>query len=131
MWQLSKRFPNGMFYINMWPFSGTWLVVTTPSGAAQVQAANLDKPPVLSGPLEKLNGGPSLLTMHGDMWKRWRTLFNPGFSPAYIMALAPAVTQEVAVFNRLLRQRALEGKVFQLEDMTLKLTVDTIGAATL
>ncbi|KAK9426795.1 putative Cytochrome P450 [Seiridium unicorne] len=131
MWQLSKRFPSGMFYINMWPFSGTWLVVTTPSGAAQIQAANLAKPPVLSGPLVKLNGGPSLLTMHGDIWKRWRTLFNPGFSPAYIMGLAPAVTQEVAVFCDLLRQRVREGRVFQLEDMTLKLTVDTIGAATL
>ncbi|KAL2132796.1 hypothetical protein VTI74DRAFT_3365 [Chaetomium olivicolor] len=109
MKELSKKFPSGMFYINMWPFSGTWLVVTTPSGAAQCH----------------------LITMRGEGWKRWRSLFNPGFNPSYMINLAPMIADEVAVFCNLLRKRAKEGKVFQLEEMTLRLTVDTIGAVAL
>lgn len=129
--QLSKQFPSGMFYINMWPFSGTWLVVTTPSGASQCQSLNFSKPSILTQPLEVIAGGPSLITMHGDTWKRWRSLFNPGFNPNHMIGLAPMIADEVTVFCALLRERAKVGKVFQLEEMTIRLTVDTIAAIAL
>jgi len=129
--QLSTQFPSGMFYVNMWPFFGTWLIVTTPSGAAQCQALNLRKPGILTAPLEVVAGGPTLVAMHGDTWKWWRSLLNPGFNPTYMLGLAPLVAEEVAVFCKLLRQRARQGKVFQLEEMTLRLTVDTIAAVAL
>ncbi|KAK4175369.1 cytochrome P450 [Triangularia setosa] len=133
MMQLSKRFPSGMFYINMWPFSGTWLVVTTPSGASQCQTLSLIKPSLLTRPLEAIGGGPSLITMNGETHKRWRSLFNPGFSPGYLVGLAPMIADEVVVFCGLLRERARtkKGEVLQLEDLTLRLTVDTIGAVAL
>jgi sterigmatocystin biosynthesis cytochrome P450 monooxygenase len=129
--QLSKRFPTGIFYLNLWPFSGTLMVVTTPSGASQVQGFNLGKPPILCTPLDTLTGGPSLITMQGTTWKKWRSLFNPGFSVGYMIGLAPAIADEVAVFCGLLRKRASQGDVFQLEDLTLRLTMDTIGAVAL
>lgn len=132
MAQLSKKFPSGIFYISMWPFmSEPLMVVTTPSAASQVQGLDLGKPPALCVPLETLTGGPSLITMHGGTWKKWRALFNPGFSAGYMMGLAPAIADEVAVFCGLLRQRASQGKVFQLEDLTLRLTCDVIGSVTL
>jgi sterigmatocystin biosynthesis cytochrome P450 monooxygenase len=129
--QLSKRFPTGIFYINLWPFSRTLMVVTTPSAASQVQGFNLGKPPILCRPLDTLTGGPSLITMQGTTWKKWRSLFNPGFSVGYMIGLAPAITDEVAVFCGLLRERVSQGEVFQLEDLTLRLTMDTIGAVAL
>ncbi|KAL2819651.1 cytochrome P450 [Aspergillus cavernicola] len=131
MLKLSKQFPSGMFYINMWPFSGTWLIVATPSAASQIQSLNLMKPDILRRPLETITGGPSLISMHGDMWKRWRALFNPGFNPAYLIGLAPHIADEVQVFCEQLRSRARDGGVFQLEPLTLKLTVDTICSVAL
>ncbi len=131
MKQLSSQFPSGMFYINMWPFNGTWLIVTTPSGASQCQALNFRKPGILSQPLEVVSGGPSLISMNGETWKRWRSLINPGFNPNYMEGLVPLIAAEVAVFCDLLRKQARQGKVFQLEEMALRLTVDTIGTVAL
>ncbi|KAL4944987.1 hypothetical protein BDV06DRAFT_209855 [Aspergillus oleicola] len=131
MLNLSKRFPSGMFYINMWPFSGTWLIVVTPSAAAQIQGLNLMKPDILRRPLETITGGPSLISMHGETWKRWRALFNPGFNPAYLIGLAPGIVDEVELFCERLRIKARESKIFLLEELTLRLTVDTICAVAL
>ncbi|KAL4789090.1 cytochrome P450 [Aspergillus venezuelensis] len=131
MLEISKRFSSGMFYINMWPFSGTWLVVATPSAASQIQSLNLTKPDILRRPLETITGGPSLISMHGETWKRWRALFNPGFNSAYLMGLVPVIVDEVDVFCEQLRKRAREDKMFLLEELTLKLTVDTICSVAL
>ncbi|KAK7955875.1 uncharacterized protein PG986_005097 [Apiospora aurea] len=130
--KLSEAFPGGVFYLNLWPlFSGTWLVVTSPRVAIQVQALNLPKPETSHGPVDTITGGPSLTTMTGDVWKRWRTLFNPGFSPNYLLQLAPLVVKEVEVFCELLREEARKGQMFQLEDFTLRLTVDLIATVSL
>jgi cytochrome P450 len=129
--QISKRFPTGIFYLNLWPFGRTLLVVTTPSGAAQVQDLNLSKPDILCKPLDTLTGGPSLMSMHGATWKRWRSLFNSGFSAGYMIRLTGAIADEVEVFCTLLRERVKKSEVFQLEEMTLRLTMDTIGSVVL
>lgn len=130
--RLATWFPNGIFYVNMWPFLGrTLMVVSTPFGAFQVQEADLEKPPDLRKPLNVLTGGPSLITMHGTAWKTWRNLFNPGFSTGYMIGVVPAIVAEVEVFCNSLRRKATEGQLFQMEDLSLKLTVDVIGAVTL
>ncbi|KAK7957642.1 AflN/verA/monooxygenase [Apiospora saccharicola] len=128
---------GGNFYLNLWPFSKTLLVIANPVTAAQVEAAFLDKPASMCGTMEVINGGPSLMTMHGDTWKKWRTLFNPGFAPAYMTGLAPSILDEVGVLCQLLRDHATRGKggsgggVFQLEEYTLKFTFDVISRITL
>lgn len=131
MRKISEQFPGGLFYINLWPFSGTWVVVTSPAIASQVQALNLTKPDILRGPLDTITGGPSLMTLGGDAWKQWRNLFNPGFSPSYLLQLAPLVVEEVQVFCGLLRERATEGGLFPLEPLTLRLTVDLVASIAL
>ncbi|KAH6651577.1 AflN/verA/monooxygenase [Truncatella angustata] len=133
-WQMSKQFPSGIFYVNMWPFSGTLLVITTPSGATQATALDLNVCPEVVSPIEAITGGPSLLSMSiGPEWKRWRRAFNPGFSPGYMMGLAPAIADEVAVFRKLLLSRCSSGTsdIFQLEELTLKMTFDIIASVTL
>ncbi|KAH4289741.1 hypothetical protein HBI24_235670 [Parastagonospora nodorum] len=107
------------------------MVVANPYVASQVEAAFLDKPANICDTLEIINGGPSLLTMHGSTWKKWRALFNPGFAAGYITGLSPAIAEEVAVFCKLLQDRAEKGEVFPLEEHTLRLTFDIIARVTL
>lgn len=128
---MARKFPGGVFYLNLWPFNSTIMVVADPFVASQVEAAFLDKPAGQCSTLEVINGGPSLMTMHGATWKKWRGLFNQGFAAGYIIGLAPAMAEEVAVFCALLGERAKQDQVFQLEEYTLRLTFDIIGRATL
>ncbi|KAI3328084.1 cytochrome P450 [Xylariaceae sp. AK1471] len=129
--RMVKQFPKGIFYLNLWPFNKTMLIVANPSAASQVEAAFLHKPSAMCDTLEIINGGPSLMTMHASTWKRWRGFFNPGFAGGYITGLAPAIADEVAVFCTLLQGLAKKGDMFQLEEYTLRLTFDVIGRVTL
>ncbi|KAI1175949.1 cytochrome P450 [Nemania sp. FL0916] len=126
-----KQFPKGIFYLNLWPFNKTMIVVANPFAAAQVEAAFLDKPSEMCDTLEIINGGPSLMTMHASTWKQWRGLFNPGFAAGHILGLGPAFAEEVAVFCGLLQDFARKGNMFQLEEFTLRLTFDIIARVTL
>ncbi|ETS74952.1 hypothetical protein PFICI_13436 [Pestalotiopsis fici W106-1] len=128
---IAKQFPKGIFYLNLWPFNKTLMVVANPYTAAQIEAAFLDKPQVITDTLEVIMGGPSLMTMHGGTWKKWRALFNPGFAPNYITRLAPAIADETAVLCQLLHDAARQGDMFQLEEYTLRLTFDIISQVTL
>ncbi|TEA19169.1 putative sterigmatocystin biosynthesis P450 monooxygenase stcS [Colletotrichum sidae] len=133
MWRISEDFPGGIYYINLWPFAGTVMVISDADAASQLEGPILAKGADIVEPLERITGGRSLLTMQGGEWKRWRRLFNPGFSPSYMMGLAPAIADEVAVFRKNLLERCLKGRsdVFQLEELTLKLTFDIIGSVVL
>jgi cytochrome P450 len=129
--RIAETFPGGVFYLNLWPFNAPIMVVANPYVASQVEAAFLDKPANICATLEVINGGPSLLTMHGSTWKKWRALFNPGFATGYITGLAPYIAEEVTVFCSLLQDRATKGEVFALEEDTLRLTFDIIARVTL
>ncbi|KAF2831191.1 cytochrome P450 [Ophiobolus disseminans] len=128
--QIASSFPNGVFYLNLWPFNAPIMVVTNPYVASQVEGAFLDKPATIGDNLEVINGGPSLMTMHGNTWKKWRALFNPGFAAGYMIGLAPAIADEVAVFCKLLQNRAQQDELFTLEEHTLRLTFDVIARVT-
>ncbi|PQE17232.1 afln vera monooxygenase protein [Rutstroemia sp. NJR-2017a BVV2] len=128
--QIAKRFPNGIFYLNLWPFNKTLMIVANPVAAAQVETAFLDKPSAMTDTMEIINGGPSLMTMHGDVWKKWRGLFNPGFASGYMTGLAPAIADEVAVLCHMLHEQAKKDEIFQLEEYTLRLTFDVISRVT-
>ncbi|CAN9284637.1 unnamed protein product [Alternaria alternata] len=129
--RIAQSFPGGVFYLNLWPFNAPIMVVANPYVASQIEAAFLDKPANISATLEVINGGPSLLTMYGSTWKKWRALFNPGFAAGYITGLSPAIAEEVTVFCQLLQERAQKGEVFPLEEHTLRLTFDIIARITL
>ena len=129
--RIAESFPGGVFYLNLWPFNAPVMVVANPFVASQVEAAFLDKPANICATLEVINGGPSLLTMHGSTWKKWRALFNPGFAAGYITGLSPTISEEVTVFCKLLQDRTTKGEVFPLEEFTLRLTFDIIARVTL
>ena len=128
---IAANFPGGMCYIDLWPFSRPILVITATDPAVQMQEANMDKPPELNRGLMTVNGGDSLVSMHGGTWKTWRGIFNPGFSSGYMLEMVPAMVREVVVFREKLRVHAREGDVFQLADAALRLTMDVIGSLAL
>ncbi|ROW09338.1 hypothetical protein VPNG_05788 [Cytospora leucostoma] len=137
MWKLAQQnFPGGIFYLHLWPFSRTLLVVADAYTASQVEDLGLGKGDNIVKPIETITGGPSLLTMEGAEWKHWRRLFSIGFSAGYLIGLAPAIADEVAVFRDLLIKKcrnAPDGRseVFPMEEMTVRMTFDVIGRVVL
>ncbi|KAL0937490.1 afln vera monooxygenase [Colletotrichum truncatum] len=133
MWQISKDYPKGIFYVCLWPFSKTTMVITDAHAASQLEGRVFAKGATIIDPLEKITGGKSLLTMDGEEWKRWRRLLSSGFSSNYMMGLAPLIADEVAVFRQKLLDRCSQGRseMFQLEDLTMRLTFDVIGSVVL
>ncbi|PVH96080.1 cytochrome P450 [Periconia macrospinosa] len=128
---MARRFSNGVFCLNLWPFNMAVFIISDPVLASQVEAAFLDKPEAICTTMEVISGGPSLMTMYGNTWKKWRGLFNAGFAAGYVIGLAPAIADEVAVFCNLLQDRTKAGTMFQLEEYTLRFTFDVIGRVTL
>lgn len=126
--KIAKQFPNGLFYFDLWPFANPLLIVNTPSAANQLAQAPLDKPEQIYHAFRHLTDGPNLFTMKEERWKVWRVLFNPGFSASYMLELVPAIVKEAAVFCDLLHNHAQRAAMFQLENLTIKLTIDIIGA---
>lgn len=130
--QIGESFPNdGLYYFDLWPFSKPVLIVTSASAAFQLQRHALNKMNFLVEGFQKLTGGPNLFTMTDPLWKHWRGIFSPAFSHSYMLDLAPAIAQEVKVFRDILKRNATDPKIFQLEDLTLRLTLDVIGAVAL
>ncbi|EJT75785.1 hypothetical protein GGTG_05715 [Gaeumannomyces tritici R3-111a-1] len=130
--RLSLPFTDtGMHYVDLWPFASPLLVVTSAAGAAQVQRLGLGLPRGVCGQLDVVTGGESLLTMTGARWARWRRALGPGFSSGGAARFVGRAAREVGVFRDVLAERAREGALFRLEDLTLRLTLDVIGSVTM
>lgn len=127
--EVSQPFPTGMGYFDLWPFTKPILFVTNTFAALQWQHALFDKPPEVRVGFRSITGGLNLFTMPQSIWKPWRAVFNPAFSGSQMLDLVPTIVTEVQVFRDLLQKKAGKDEVFQLEDLTLRLTLDVIATA--
>lgn len=128
--EVRKRYPslNTAFYLDNWPFSPLILIVLDPHMMYQLTQANsVPKYKGLRQFLRPLTGEDVLVTMEGPVWKRWRAVFNPGFSLNHIMRLVPSIVEEVMIFKNILQAHAEKRNMFQLEELSLNLTIDVIG----
>ncbi|KAL9108427.1 MAG: hypothetical protein Q9227_006761 [Pyrenula ochraceoflavens] len=128
--QIRRRYPqlDSAFYLDLWPFGPPTLMVISPQMAQQfTQDRSLPKHPGVRKFLEPLTGKHDLVSMEGLLWKRWRALFNPGFSMTQIRKLVPGIVEQVLVFRGLIQAHAEKGDLFRLEEYTLRLSVDIIG----
>jgi cytochrome P450 len=57
-----------------------------------------------------------MLSAEGAFWKKWRSIFNPGFSVQQILSQTPALVECVEGFVKLLDEHAAADRVFRLEE---------------
>ena len=131
---LSQQFPDiePVFYLDMEPFGPRFMAIASPTMANQVISnTSLIKPPRYLRIFDPIIGGPNMFTLEGEQWKVWRTIFNPGFNPTYLSSVIPAIVEETMTYCEILREHCHKGDVFQLDPMTINLTLDVIGRVTL
>lgn len=130
--QINRMYPDlgPAFYLDTWPFGPPVLVIISPEMICQyTQDRYLQKHIGMRRFLEPLTGEFDLVSMEGQMWKRWRRIFNPGFSASHIATLGESVMEEVKVFRDILRRHAMNGDLFKLEEHALNVAIDVIGRA--
>ena len=128
--QIRQRYPemDTAFYLDIWPVGKPYLMVIHPYLLYQLTQANqLPKDTGLQTFLKPLAGRQNLVTMEGPAWKRWRSIFNPGFSASHISSLVPGMVEKIEIFKEKVQEHANTGEMFFLEEMALNLTIDIIG----
>lgn len=129
---IARTTEHQTFYLDLWPFTIPALVVGDPHAADQImRLTSIRKPQNVFDAFLQMSGGPNLVTMPEVPWKRWRAIFNPGFSSGYMLEQVPKLVDPVNIFCEKLRQQARSGEMFQLEEATFRLTIDVIGLITL
>jgi cytochrome P450 len=123
-------------YLDLWPVSESLAMVYDAVAASQfTQVKSLPKTNLSRKFLEPLTANMDIVSTEGDLWKRWRSRFNPGFSSRNITALLPELIEEALVFIDGLKAMAGEngswGPMFLLEERTTNLTFDIIVRASL
>jgi cytochrome P450 len=132
--ELLKNFVKSdfLFYLDLWSFSNLLIVVCFSNLSIQAcQQHDLSKSHVLDTFFRSLTGGDNLFIMNGIEWKRSRTLFNTGFNANYLLGQISHIIQSISVYVEILRENALKGNVFFLDDVTLWFIMDVIGAVIL
>jgi cytochrome P450 len=115
-----------LFLIDFWPVYPPLFTVFGPGPINQIcNKYNLPKPAVAARFMEPVTGGPNLVSMNGDEWKYWRSLFNPGFSTGAMLNAVPHIVDSVLVFREKLIQRVGKG-MCSLDDLATKLTQEII-----
>ncbi|TVY73120.1 Cytochrome P450 monooxygenase aflN [Lachnellula suecica] len=133
--KMSHQFPKqGFFYLDLWPVGVPFMIVTNPSMAIQAtqeSSLSIQRPIELREWFKSITGGPSLFDMSAEEWKPWRALFNPGFSAKNLITHVPNVVEETLAYRDVLAECAKNGEIVQLDDITLRFTMDLIGRAVL
>ena len=132
--QIQLRMPDlgPVFYIDIWPFGPPMLVVASPSLNHEItQVHSLPKFPALRGYMRPMTGGNDLVSMESDEWSRWRKVFNPGFRNTHLMTLIPGMLRDVSTFCEILREKAGENELFQMDPLAANLSLDVIGRVVL
>ncbi|KAI7788567.1 hypothetical protein LA080_008457 [Diaporthe eres] len=133
---LIREYPDvaeqAVLYLDTWPFSHPMMAVFHPDIMAQfTQDNSRPKHSQMREEFHILSGCNDLVNQEGQVWKMWRSIFNPGFSVKNLMSLVPAFLEEIQVFRDWLGDVAESGQVVQLEAKAMRATGDIIGRATL
>lgn len=118
--------------MDIWPFGKPTVAVFHPEIMAQfTQEKSLHKADEVRRELGPLTHLRDLVTMEGPEWKRWRSIFNPGFSAKNLIELLPAFLEEIQVLKERFTETAISGKTIIMEDTVQEATVDVICRAVL
>lgn len=122
----------GAFYVDVWPISWPMLVVFHPDLCAQFTQDNpFPKHEILKFEFQVFSQCKDLVTSDGSYWKKWRSIYNPGFSAQNIQMLVPGFVEEALLLKKYLEDVARSGEKIKLEDRLMEATCDIIGRAVL
>ncbi|KAI1266180.1 cytochrome P450 [Xylariaceae sp. FL1019] len=137
-----RYFPNltecpPVIYLDMWPlFSYPVVHAISPEACYQItQQKNRPRHPFFGWALKPITGGQDIITMDIPTHRMWRASLKPAFSLRNLNTIIPVLTEEVAIFTKLLCDAAGSdggfGEVFPLYERTRNLTFDIILKASL
>ena len=121
---------EGLFYLDLWPVSGLFLVVVSPYIAAQIHAnpgISMQRPQLLPRFFKPICGGPNMFDLPEREWKPWRAIFNKGFNADHVLSLVSDMVDQTTIYCDTLRALALKNNMFYLDTITLRFTIDVIG----
>jgi len=118
-----------VYYLDLWPVAYQFALCTDPAITEQIQLR--PKHIAVVSFLHDFLGSRNLISLEGKVWKKWRSVFNPGFSASHLMTLVPSMVEETEIFCEVLRRHADKKTVFRFERVLTNLTVDVIGRVTL
>lgn len=133
---LANEYPEleaqGLICMDAWPITNPMLAVFQPDMIAQFcQSPSMPKSDLLESIFKNFTGCQDLLCSEGDQWKRWRSIFNPGFSSKNILSFIPALIEEIEVFKDNLLKSTGSDIFFPLITPATKATFDIIGRVVL
>ena len=121
-----------VFYLDTWPIGQQICAIVEPEVAQQPTVlTSLPKHETLDASIWPITGYGSLAAMHGQEHKRWRSIFNPGFSSSHLMSLIPAIVGDCELFAGILEKHIETQDIFHLEEAATKVTIDIIGRVVL
>lgn len=120
---------RGLYYLDLYPFSQSMIMITDPAVALQTQVGSPDfaRHPFNLQYLRGIAGTKGLFSTSGVEWQRQRSWFAPAFSFANLMSLVPGMIEESLVFKEKLTKYAVSGETFPMNEATLRLAIDFIG----
>ncbi|KAF1838758.1 cytochrome P450 [Decorospora gaudefroyi] len=117
-----------VFFLDVWPANNfITMVIADPEVAREVSESGLPKHYATRDVLEPLAGQWNLVILNGALWKKWRTVFNPGFSVQQVISQVPVIVECTETFVNILDGHASANRLFRVEEETTKLTIDVIG----
>ncbi|KAK3373106.1 cytochrome P450 [Lasiosphaeria ovina] len=132
--EMNKKLGNpGLMLVDLRPVAYPIAVITSHHIAEQISRASklfpwsTPKSPTINA-FDRLIGSRSIISRQGEEWKHLRKRFNPGFAPHHLMTLLPCILDKTQPFIEHLDGYAKTGDEFLLDDLTVNLTFDIIGA---
>lgn len=113
--------------MDLYPFSDSFVFITDPALAAQVQTSMFARHPFSVGYLGGLVGTKSIFSTVGEEWQRQRSWFSPAFSVSHLLTMVPGMIEETIAFKEKMTKYAASGEVFSMLDMMIELTIDIIA----
>ena len=121
-----------IFYLDTWPVGDQICAIVHPDVAHSVTVEHsLPKHASINRAIWPITGFESLVALQGKEHKKWRRVFNPGFSSGHLMTLVSGIVDDCLVFVDILGKHADAQDIFALEEAATRVTVDIIGRVVL
>jgi cytochrome P450 len=126
---LRKEYNLGDFYyFDVWPMGPPTLIICEAEIADQVTVKNsLDKHPMVKAYLKQHLGSENMAAANGAVWRKSRTIYNPGFAMSHLMTVISTIVEDVRTFHDVLGELADSQEQFDMEAVAMKLSFDVIG----